>query len=228
MAGNVSEWTQDSYHHDAGKFAGGGYHKGERPEEEWSVDALLELAQTHAVEKALVDEVADSIRQLYRDDPEPLPLARVLFDADNLDKLGPLGVANYFVKLGLRGGAVSEKALYRLTVELTYARHAPRCLMTKTGRRLAAERAPETERFLTDLLEHLRESGLYDFRIEEIAHDGLPLVVAAPPACGCGGDLDRRVWEAAGMKCSEIHLEHSCRSCGFKNAIRFCRPRLPT
>ncbi len=67
-------------------------------------------------------------------------MAAVLFDADNLDKLGPLGVANYFVKIGLRGRGISTSSILRLTVELTYARHAPRCLAT--GDRTPIWRSP--------------------------------------------------------------------------------------
>ncbi len=170
--------------------------------------------------------MADAILQLYRDDPEPSPLARVLFDADNLDKLGPLGVANYFAKVGLRGGGVSPKTLHRLTVELTYARHAPKCLLTESGRQLARQRASETIHFVTDLIRTLREDGLYDFRIEEVDFNGLTLDVVSPAACPCGGKLGRLIWEVPGMKCSEIHLKHSCEACGKSQEIRFCRPRL--
>ncbi len=212
--------------HDAGKFAGGSYHKGDIPEEEKSVDVFIELAEKHGLDAAIVREVSESIRQLYREDPDPTPLTCVLFDADNLDKLGPLGIANYFVKAGLRGGGVSEKLLYRLTVELTYARYAPDCMATDAGRKAAVKRAPETIRFLCDLLDTLHEDDLYDFHIEEIEFDNLILDVVAPPTCACGGEINRRIWDIPGIKCSEIHLEHTCPSCGFKHEIRFCRPRL--
>ena len=212
--------------HDAGKFAGGRYHEDERPEEEASVDALRAMAAEHGLSAALVDDVAEAILQLYRDDPEPTDLARVVFDADNLDKLGPLGVANYFVKAGLRGGGVSTRLLTRLTVEMTYARHAPRCLLTEAGRAMAAARGPQTVRFLTELLDTLREDGLFDLRVEEVDFAGLMLSVVAPAACGCGGPLERRLRESPGLKCSEIHLVHHCSSCAREWKMRFCRPRL--
>lgn len=232
--------------HDAGKFAGGGYHPGDRSEEEQSVDVLVELADKHAVETTVVERVAESIRQLYRDDPDPTPLTCVLFDADNLDKLGPLGIANYFVKVGLKGTGVSPDLLYRLTVELTYARCAPHCLATVTGRKIAHQRAPETTRFFYHLIESLRTEGLYDFHVDTVEFNGLTLEIAAPRACDCGGALarritevpgikcseirgralGRRITEVPGIKCSEIHLEHSCDACEFKHHIRFCRPRL--
>jgi putative nucleotidyltransferase with HDIG domain len=212
--------------HDAGKFAKGQYHAGNTPEEERSVEALVELAKKHEIDQKLVDDVAEAIRQIYRDDPDLTPLAGVLFDADNLDKLGPLGIANYFVKTGLRGSGVSEDMLYRLTVEMTYARHAPLSLTTQTGRELAKPNASYTTRFLRDFLNSLRRDGLFDFRVEEVVFDGLTLDIAAPAACKCGKNLKRRIWEVRGIKCSEIHLEHACSSCGNNSEIRFCRPRL--
>jgi hypothetical protein len=212
--------------HDAGKFGAGRYHGDDLPEERRSVEALRELARDSDMDSELIDRIAKAILQLYRDDPEPGDLARVLFDADNLDKLGPLGVANFFVKQGLRGRGISRAMLLGLTVELTYARHGPRCLATVTGRELASRRAPETRRVLVDLLEQLRDDGLFDFRIEEVEHDGLILDVVSPRTCECGGDLTRRIWQVPGIKCSEIHLEHSCTSCEASHEIRFCRPRL--
>jgi uncharacterized protein len=212
--------------HDAGKFGEGRYHGDDLPEEQRSVEALRELARDTDLEGDLIEQVAEAILQLYRDDPEPTDLARVLFDADNLDKLGPLGVANFFVKQGLRGRGISREMLYGLTVELTYARHGPRCLATETGREIASRRAPETRRALVDLVDQLREDGLHDFAVEEIDHGGLTLDVVSPSACKCGGELARRLWEVPGIKCSEIHLEHACERCGEAHEIRFCRPRL--
>jgi uncharacterized protein len=212
--------------HDAGKFGGGSYHKGDKPEEERSVTALREIAKGKGLDPILVDRVEESILQLYREDPEPTHLTMVLFDADNLDKLGPLGIANYFVKAGLRGGGISPSFLYRVTVELTYARHAPRCLATKTGREFARKRAPESVAFLRRFLDSLREDGLYDFRVDKVIFDNLALDVVAPAACDCGEKLSRRIWEIPGIKCSEIHLEHACQACGLRHELRFCRPRL--
>jgi uncharacterized protein len=214
--------------HDAGKFAGGRYHHDERLEEERSVECLRRLGIEHGLETEVVGEVSEAILQLYRDDPDPSPLARVLFDADNLDKLGLLGVANYFAKIGLRGRGISPNALHRLTVELTYARHAPRCLLTETGRRMARKRAPATIRYITDLVDTLREDGLYDFRVEEVIFDGLTFDVVAPTACECSGRLDRSIWEVRGIKCSEIHLKHTCEACRKSLDLKFCKPRLNT
>ena len=212
--------------HDAGKFAKGRYHHDQRPEERRSVQVLREMGARHSLPGHLVEPAAEAIEQLYRDDPDPTPLACVLFDADNLDKLGPLGAANFFVKAGLRGRGLSLPLLHRVTVELTYARHAPASLWSATGRALASKRAPQTIRYFHDLLQQLREDGLADIRVTEVEFDGLVLDVAAPVACACGGALDRRLWQVAGIKCSEIHVEHTCADCGDQLDLRFCRPRL--
>jgi uncharacterized protein len=211
--------------HDAGKFHDGRLHGDDQPEELHSVAVLRRLLGTQ-LPQPQVEEVAEAILQLYRDDPQPSLLACVLFDADNLDKLGPLGVANFFVKRGLRGRGVSSSLICRLTVELTYARHAPACMHTATGRTWAQRRARESEQILMALLEQLREDGIAETTVDEVGLDGLLLVVAAPVACSCGGALSRELWQEPGLKCTEIHLAHTCRSCGDRHQVRFCRPRL--
>jgi molybdate transport repressor ModE-like protein len=212
--------------HDAGKFHGGRLHGDDVPEERHSVDVLRELAEQHEVPSEQVEKIAEAIEQLYRDDPEPTPLARLLFDADNLDKLGPLGVANFFVKRGLRGRGISPSFVHQFTVELTYARHAAACMQTATGREWARLRAPQTERFLRSFLDQLREDELADLVVEEIEFDGLILDVVSPRACNCGGEIVRDIWQVAGLKCSEIHVAHTCGECADRHELRFCRPRL--
>ena len=212
--------------HDAGKFCAGNYHEGDVPEEKLSVDVLRELAADVGLGAGLVSQVSDAILELYRDNGPTSLLGRVLFDADNLDKLGPLGIANYFVKTGLRGKGLSEQVLYSLTVELTYARYAARVMTTATGRELAAARANQTVAFIAELLDALRQDGVYDFRISEENFDDITVTVVAPVACRCGGDLIRRLWGKEGVKCSEVHLEHSCAQCASNHVFRFCRPRL--
>ncbi len=212
--------------HDAGKFVSGSYHENDCLEEEQSVIIFKEFASQFELEKLLVDEVSNAILQLYRDDPDPDPLAQVLFDADNLDKLGLPGVANYFIKAGLRGRGISKDLLYSLTVELTYALHADECMMTPAGRELAGLRSKETIRFINEFLSTLREDDLFNFKVKRVNFEGLSLDVVAPVACDCGGELKIRHWGEEGLKCYKIHLEHSCNRCEATHEIRFCRPRL--
>ena len=212
--------------HDAGKFAGGRYHGEDVPEEQLSVDALQALGGAHGLAEADLDAVAEAIEQLYRDDPDPTPLAAVLFDADNLDKLGPLGVANHFLKRGLRRPSIGPGALLRASVELTYARAAPHSLWSAAGRRVAAERAPQTRAFFLDLLDQLRCLGIADFHVESVPHGDLVLELVTPTACTCDGPVHRSITETPGMKCSEIRVTWTCVDCTAEEWIRFCRPRL--
>lgn len=212
--------------HDAGKFHRGQLHGDLRPEEEHSVEILREIAQTHGIPGGLVEEIGEAILQLYRCEPEPTPLARVLFDADNLEKLGYLGVANFFVKRGLRGRGISPDFMVQFTVELTYARHALGCMQTDAGREWARGRAPRTQEFFRSLLDQLREDGLADFVIKELDFDGFPIDAVVPTACGCGHALVPEIRQNEGIKCKKIHLVHCCSDCGERYEVRFCRPRL--
>ena len=212
--------------HDAGKFHRGQRHGDSRPEEERSVEVLVQLSQSHDIPPILVEEINEAILQLYRCDPDPTPLARVLFDADNLDKLGYLGVANFFVKRGLRGGGISPEFMVQFTVELTYARHAVACLQSLSGKEWARRRAPQTQSFFRSLLDQLREDGLADLVIKEVDFDGLLIDAVVPRACSCRRSLVPEVRQDDGIKCQKIHLVHACRDCGERYEVRFCRPRL--
>ncbi len=212
--------------HDAGKFCRPISLDHNAPEEAGSAAVLREFAQVHAIDPTLVDEVEQAIVRLYRDDLDPSALSRVLFDADTLDKLGPLGVATFFAKAGLRGEGISRDLLHRTTVELTYAHHAPQMLWTAAGQALAARRAPATRRYFMDLFDALREDGLADFRIERLAYDGLTLVVAAPAACACGGAWQREITQTPAVNRTSIRVQHRCPVCGDTLRLRFSRPRL--
>ena len=212
--------------HDAGKFTDGRYHEGDLPEEVQSVRVLRELGTAHGMSEDYVEQISNAILQLYCDTEATTLLANVLFDADNLDKLGPMGVANFFHKAGLRGRGISHKLLRSLTIELTYAHAATTALATATGRALAKKRAAQSVAFYTLLLDTLREDGLADFELQELVHDGLKLVIVAPRACECGSNLERSTWDSQGVKCTKINLKHECPACGATNKLVFCRPRL--
>jgi len=212
--------------HDAGKFHKGTLHGDSLPEEQHSVEILSKLAQQHGIAEDQVAEMSEAILQLYRGDPDPTPLAKVLFDADNLDKLGSLGVANFFVKRGLRGRGVSPSFMVQFTVELTYARHAIACMQTEAGKEWARRRAPQTRSFFTSLLDQLREDGLADLVINELEFDGLMIDAVVPSTCGCGRALVPEIRQKEGIKCRKIHLVHACSDCDERYEVRFCRPRL--
>jgi len=212
--------------HDAGKFHRGELHGDSSPEEQHSVEILAKFAQQHGIADDRVAEMSEAILQLHRGDPDPTPLAKVLFDADNLDKLGYLGAANFFVKRGLRGRGVSPSLMVQFTVELTYARHAVACMQTEAGREWARRRAPQTRSFFTSLLDQMREDGLADPVINELEFDGLIIDAVVPSTCGCGRALVPEIRQMEGMKCRKIHLVHACGDCDERYEVRFCRPRL--
>jgi putative nucleotidyltransferase with HDIG domain len=212
--------------HDVGKFCGGRYHVDDVPEEVHSAEAARELMSSLGFPTEQVEAVEGAILDLHRDDLEPGSLTQVVCDADSLDKLGPAGVASFFVKAGLRGRGLGLGVLSRLSIELTYARCAPRVMWTGAGRDLAAERAPRSEAFFLELIEVLRADGFCDLVVETVELDSIELVVVRPQCCGCGGELMRTVCEEKGLKCTEIHVTHGCRDCGDERSFRMCRPRL--
>ncbi|MCP4900450.1 MAG: HD domain-containing protein, partial [bacterium] len=185
--------------HDAGKFHNGQLHGDSQAEEVHSVEVFRRLADQNGISKDHVDEISEAILQLYRDDPDPTPLARVLFDADNLDKLGHLGVANFFVKRGLRGGGISPDFLVQFTVELTYARHAEACMQTEAGRIWARRRAPQARGFYFSLLDQLREDGLFNMAIKEVEYDGLLIDAVTPEVCNCGRAMAPEIRQEEGI-----------------------------
>jgi putative nucleotidyltransferase with HDIG domain len=212
--------------HDAGKFHQGKLHGDSLPEEQHSVEVLARLAEQHGTPEHQVAEITEAILQLYRGDPDPTPLAKVLFDADNLEKLGYLGAANFFVKRGLRGQGISPSFMVQFTVELTYARHAVGCMQTEAGQDWARRRAPQTRSFFTSLLDQLREDDLADLVINELEFDGLLIDAVVPATCGCGRALVPEIRQDEGIKCRKIHLVHACSVCDEHYEVRFCRPRL--
>ncbi len=183
------------------------------------------MAGQSGLEPAIIAEVSNAIRQIYRDDPKQTPLSMVLFDADNLDKIGLLGIANYFIKSGLRGQGITTDMITDLTVELTYARYASRRFYTETGRTIAVRRSSETISFIHDFLKTLKEDCLFDARIEYAHISDVELEVVTPSVCLCGAPIGiNKKWLEQGVKCTEIHLEMACTICDNKHKIKFCRP----
>jgi uncharacterized protein len=212
--------------HDAGKFENGSYHSDKTKEEDGSVRILYEVTRGRGVQPELVDQVAEAILQVYSDTSELSLLAGILFDADNLDKLGLPGVCNFLIKAGLRGRGLNRPLIQRISVELTYARYAPKIMMTKTGRKLAAERASNTIDFYHQLLHSLRNDGFFDFHVNQVDYQGMTLDIVESSFCECGGPSERQIWDAPDLKCQKIHVRHHCNLCGNSHEFQFCRPLL--
>lgn len=212
--------------HDAGKFHGGKYHESDTPEEIRSIEVMKELAGETGLSRGVIEDVSDAILRLYNDDCGTSPLSMVLFDADNLDKMGLLGIANYFIKSGLRGQTITADTVISLTVELTYARYASRRFYTDTGRSLVRKKSRDTIRFIYDFLRALREDNICDTRIEHVQVSGIELDVVTLSVCHCGASMNiKRTWTEQGMKCTEIHLEMGCTVCETRHELKFCSPR---
>lgn len=213
--------------HDAGKLRDGLYHQGDRPEEEISAEVAEELLVAAGVEPSNARvEIADAVRRMQREDPPPPALAQIIWDADALDKLGPCGVAAFFLKSGLRGRGLDERLLERTSVELTYARAAPETMWTDAGEREAAPAAAYTERYFRDLIDVLVASGVCDVTIEMVQYQDMEIVSVGAPRCGCGGRRAPQVHSAAGVICTELFLTRRCEQCGNDRTVRFCSPRV--
>ena len=210
--------------HDAGKFTFGRYHECNQIEEENSAAVFQELAKSSKIAQESIDEIADAIVQLYSDVEYRTPLARVLYDADNLDKLGHLGIVNFFIKAGLRGSGLSEELLLSQMVELTYARHSSQRMKTAAGRELAEKRAAYTTEFIHEFIELLKEDGIFNLQIIQDQFDGLTIDLVIPISCKCGGNWKHLFWNEDGIKCREIHVKYECTQCGRSSHFKFCHP----
>jgi uncharacterized protein len=211
--------------HDIGKFSDGVYHEDEVAEEEVAVRFTERILSKTAHEK-WIPIVNEAILSLYREDQEVGDIGRVLYDADRLDKLGHMGVAQFFAKNALRRHFLDNDMMVRASIELTYATHAPDTLKTATGRALAKERSSRTRRFYLGLLEEWEKLGLGTFRILEEDIEGIACVLVVPETCECGGPLELESDIRESVKCRSAAVRHFCSSCGFENEFSFCLPNV--
>lgn len=212
--------------HDAGKFTGGAYHRDGRPEEMASARVAGELLGEAGAPPEIAAEVEKAIADTASDDCGANIVAEIVHDADHLDKLGRQGVAAFFTKNAMRGDGLDEDFLIRISVELTYAHHAPRCMRTAAGSELAARRSKDTVAFYRRLLDELREDGFADCDIVEREWDGLAVLLVAP-RCGPCGSLtpDISLEYKKEPITDRLHVTYECPGCGKKNRIAFCLPK---
>jgi uncharacterized protein len=74
----------------------------------------------------LVPLICEAILSLYREETTTSEIGRVVYDADRLDKLGCMGVSQFFAKNALRQHFLDSELMIRASIELTYAYHAPK------------------------------------------------------------------------------------------------------
>ena len=211
--------------HDMGKFADGKYHKDDVAEEEAAAEAVGRFLAGTPYEAA-IGSIREAILSLYREDVAANDLGRVVYDADRLDKMGCMGVAQFFAKNALRRHFLDSELMVRASVELTYARHAQDSLKTATGRELALERSEKTRRFYEGLLEEWEELGLGSFSIWEESIEGIECVLVVPRTCPCGGKLavDSDIRES--VKCRSAVVQYRCTGCGQVKEFSFCMPNV--
>ena len=223
--------------HDAGKFSGGEYHKGDRPEEE-SAAALAVLAlEGEGARASDIVKVRNALRALYDEKAGRNVIASVVHDADFLSKFGYLGVAGFFLKSALRGKNLVSAVMSSLSKELTYAACLPRNMRTRAGERAAVVKSRDSLRFFRGLLRELGETRGAYFRIRKAAValpgrrgkpgrtvEALLVVLGSCEACGKQWRYDLSV--IRGIKCRTLEARLRCIGCGDSYTISFCLPEI--
>jgi uncharacterized protein len=220
--------------HDAGKFAGGRYHGGKKPEEEEAAKLARSALEESGLPMTAVGHVVRALRSLYLSGARRNRLADIVHDADFLSKFGYLGVANFFVKSTLRGRNLESAVMEFLGRELTYAAVLPQNMRTAAARRIAARKSADTLRFYRAFLAELNETHDMDFRIRtaEVTRPGtrskrVRISYAAPLFCGlCGGKWGVSLKTEKGSKCERLEASLRCGSCGNTHVLAFCLPEI--
>ncbi|BBO85066.1 hypothetical protein DSCO28_56320 [Desulfosarcina ovata subsp. sediminis] len=211
--------------HDLGKFAYGNYHADDTPEEKNAVRFAEDILTGTEYEK-WIPAVREAILSCYLEGKATTKIGRVLYDADCIDKLGTMGVAQFFAKRALRRQFLDDDLLIRASIELTYAYHSPDTLKTATGRSLARLRSARTRRYFTELLEEWNWLGLGEFNIVEEAIGGIVCVLVVPCACPCGGRLTFESDIQDAVKCRSVVMKYLCTTCGTEKTYSFCLPNV--
>jgi molybdopterin-guanine dinucleotide biosynthesis protein A/HD superfamily phosphodiesterase len=211
--------------HDMGKFAHGAYHEDDVPEERNAIEFVIRILQGTVYEK-WIPRVNQAILSMYLEEEATSNLGRVVHDADNLDKLGCMGIAQFFSKNSLRKRFLDDDILPRASIELTYAYHARDTLKTETGRTLARERIILTRRFFTELLDEWAQMELGSFSIIEEDIGGIKCILVVPDACSCGRRLELETDILDAIKCRSVIVKYSCADCGRENEYSFCLPKV--
>ncbi|AQV01450.1 hypothetical protein B2D07_12265 [Desulfococcus multivorans] len=212
--------------HDTGKFACGKYRDGDVPEEKYAV-RFTERLLSGTVYERWIPMISQAILSAYFEGEPTNDLGRVVYDADSLDKMGHMGIVQFFTKQTLRRRFLDNDTMVRISIELTYAHHAPDTLKTATGRSLARERSLRTRRFYTELLEEWSQMGLGAFTIVEENIAGIVCILVVPCACACGGRIRLESDIRDVVKCSRsVVMTYGCEDCGFENVYYFCLPNI--
>jgi uncharacterized protein len=211
--------------HDTGKFAHGSYHEDDIPEEEKAVEFVEHILSGTLYQK-WIPVITQAILTMYLEADVTSDIGRVIYDADCLDKLGCLGVAQFFAKNTLRRRFLDEDLMIRASIELTYSHHAPETLKTATGRTLALIRKVRTHRFYREILEEWTQLGIGEFHIREEDIAGIVCLLVVPSSCSCGGRLKLESDIQDAIKCRSLVMTYHCADCGLDREYSFCLPNV--
>ena len=225
--------------HDAGKFHEGEYHQDRIPEEEHAALLAEKMLTEFGLERRAVEAVLQALRALYDERLACIGPSRIVQDADRLEKLGALGVGAFFTKAALRGRGLVDALVQTLSRELTYARVAPRSMLTASGKQLAMEQAPRTIAFFDDLLEQIESWGIASFERHSIVLDedfrtrdgatvrGMEVSIAMLRACpDCDGSLALTHRREQDVKCERFTARFQCVHCSYASETSLCLPLL--
>ena len=231
--------TLVALYHDAGKFHEGAYHQDRIPEEEHAARLAEQMLTEFGLERHAIESVLESLRALYDERLACIGPSRIVQDADRLEKLGALGVGAFFTKAALRGRGLVDALVQALSRELTYARVAPRSMLTASGKKLAIEQAPRTIAFFDNLLEQLESWGIASFERHTIILDedfrtrdgatvrGLEVSIAMLRACpDCQGALALTHRREQDLKCERFTARFQCAHCSYASETSLCLPLL--
>ncbi|NHJ47181.1 MAG: HD domain-containing protein [Asgard group archaeon] len=216
--------------HDAGKFVLGQYHADDISEEKHSSSIAEKLLSEEGLTKSEIKEVQEAITGLYVDQIPNNIACKVIYDADRLDKLGVLGIANYFTKMTLRGTNLSSSIIRSLSRELTYATSAPKTMLTITGKKLAERRANQTLNYFKELLMELQFYGLGKYYVKEFTiKDNQIIQLVIPEKCPkCKSKFVISLNTKTGLKCEKVIANYECLKCDNRYSIEFCLPLIIT
>ena len=220
--------------HDAGKFAGGAYHKDGKTEEEAAAATADGMLRQLGMSRTHIHRVVTGLRALYRVQANPNRIADIVHDADFLSKFGALGVAQFFIKSTLRGQTLQNALTNQLSKELTYAACLPRNMRTRAGKHMAERKSRETLKYFGSLLRELKETHAADFTIKRLRINPssrprtfVDVRLAIPRSCiDCGGQWKIALKTEQGIKCEMLEVEITCAGCGNKANFAFCLPEI--
>ena len=231
--------TLVALYHDAGKFHEGAYHQDRIPEEEHAALLAQKMLTEFGLERPAIESVLQALRALYDERLACIGPSRIVQDADRLEKLGALGVGAFFTKAALRGRGLVDALVQTLSRELTYARVAPRSMLTASGKQLAMEQAPRTIAFFDDLLEQIESWGIASFERHSIVLDedfrtrdgatvrGMEVSIAMLRACpDCDGSLALTHRREQDVKCERFTARFQCVHCSYASETSLCLPLL--